>query len=781
MSVTSISSYSELYQPEHQRRAHAMIVAAGAPLVDSAIDLLGRNLLAGNAVVELGTQDAANLVALREIVGPGGSVSGFALSDNHRKRALMELVRAGQDVGITIHDCTPMWQVLEVASLDAVLIPFLLEQFDPEGIQSILAECRTVLKPTGHLAIVAVTAPASPFRLPAVLRYCHKGPTAFNLRCALEAGGFSPDVVRTSTSMGWTVEVVLASPGYESGDTIPSSTEDDLSTRASDMSPESIFSAPFSPPTVELPPTLPIDFQDHLNEIAALRLYEVALEAKYLALATDLSDAFDPRYRCSKEDFEASMNGAKYLAAADDHQIPLPSALQGLCQQIATLRQEHTAARKGFETLAEQHHLDVSSLEAKLETTAAALLEERRLREAQQAEAEVRVCRWRTIEDRLSLHCTEVEQMVHRLTEQLVRAETAITERDTRIAVLKDLLNTANAACATKETEVQQLQERLEEFESAIPDVQEQCALCLKSCSESEDLTDRLRADAEARLAAELVDREELFAALRTAREEIESLNQEVERMEEAAVATERARLQIEGDTIRLLRAELQLKDAQLQILQSDSASDSARHSESLSPPPLVLAIGSVVECFISQCAAKTLHTPHDAVWEDEFLRGPSDDELHQQPPSCGGLRSSMSGDDQRSEATHDCLSTARSVSSNSVQSVQSTTARSTSSPLIQSARRKLFQSGLSHGISASGSKSKRSVPFLSPAKADLSRPRQLVQPRGLQRRVPGTAVPAPQTARGAKTPSAVGPGSPNRRTARIPSTVRASLIPALV
>lgn len=30
----------------------------------------------------------------------------------------------------------------------------------------------------------------------------------------------------------------------------------------------------------------------------------------------------------------------------------------------------------------------------------------------------------------------------------------------------------------------------------------------------------------------ELVDREELFAALRTAREEIESLNQEVERME---------------------------------------------------------------------------------------------------------------------------------------------------------------------------------------------------------------------------------------------------------
>lgn len=33
------------------------------------------------------------------------------------------------------------------------------------------------------------------------------------------------------------------------------------------------------------------------------------------------------------------------------------------------------------------------------------------------------------------------------------------------------------------------------------------------------------------------------------------------------------------------------------------------------------------------------LRAPHDAVWEDEFLRGPSDDELHQQPPSCGGLR----------------------------------------------------------------------------------------------------------------------------------------------
>lgn len=32
-------------------------------------------------------------------------------------------------------------------------------------------------------------------------------------------------------------------------------------------------------------------------QIAALRVYEAALEAKYFALATDLSDAFDPRHR----------------------------------------------------------------------------------------------------------------------------------------------------------------------------------------------------------------------------------------------------------------------------------------------------------------------------------------------------------------------------------------------------------------------------------------------------------------------------------------------------
>lgn len=42
----------------------------------------------------------------------------------------------------------------------------------------ILAECRTVLKPTGHLAIVAVTAPSSlPFCLPAaqgLLKYMER-------------------------------------------------------------------------------------------------------------------------------------------------------------------------------------------------------------------------------------------------------------------------------------------------------------------------------------------------------------------------------------------------------------------------------------------------------------------------------------------------------------------------------------------------------------------------------------------------------------------------------
>eukprot|EP00669_Euglena_mutabilis_P009472 TRINITY_DN4366_c0_g1_i2.p1 TRINITY_DN4366_c0_g1~~TRINITY_DN4366_c0_g1_i2.p1 ORF type:complete len:298 (-),score=34.81 TRINITY_DN4366_c0_g1_i2:739-1503(-) len=244
---------------------------------------------------------------------------------------------------------------------------------------------------------------------------------------------------------------------------------------------------------------------------------------------------------------------------------------------------------------------------------------------------------------------------------------------------------------------------------------------------------------------------------------------------------------------------ELELKDAQLQIQQSSAAPESARQSETISPLPLIFASGHFIECFVAQrevMEAMPLHTPRNAVWEGEIPTGTSDEEADEGPLTCEDkefrpvrpktllrIQSCTSGDDQQSEATHDRLSTAGSFSSTSL---ESPTAHSTSSTPSH-ARRRPFQRVLSQGSPTP--RSKRPAPFASAVKATTpgSRKSPGFERRvtdgspTLRRSVTTSAVPVTQTARGAKSPSAVGPRSPHSRCSQIPSTSRASLIPSLI
>eukprot|EP00667_Euglena_gracilis_P005868 EG_transcript_5915 len=211
-SFASVASYSELYAPGRQRTAYSAFVASGAEHVERALDLLGPELPPGAAVLEIGTRNGAVLAALRGLVGPQGCVTGIAMGDGERKHALKQLITDGLEAGITVHDRIPAWQVAPPASLDGVVLTYLLELLEPDAAASILAECRSVLRPTGHLAVVAVTAvgASGPFRLP-LLRPSAARLRPVDLRTALRATGFSADVVKSTTSWGWNVEVVLAS------------------------------------------------------------------------------------------------------------------------------------------------------------------------------------------------------------------------------------------------------------------------------------------------------------------------------------------------------------------------------------------------------------------------------------------------------------------------------------------------------------------------------------------------------------------------------------------
>jgi hypothetical protein len=204
-SFLSTSSYAEgMRRTDSVKKRHQSFIKGGSPYVERALELLGEHLHPGSSVLEIGTRNTDGLIALRGIVKSSGVVHGIALSEIESNQVWAQLQADGLQEGIHVHAETTASQIVRPNSLDGIAIQYVAELLEPDAAQSLLAECRSCLKPTGHLAVVCATAAPSRFMSSRKLKMP-------SLRSPLEAEGYSCDVVKTVNKSGWNVEIILAS------------------------------------------------------------------------------------------------------------------------------------------------------------------------------------------------------------------------------------------------------------------------------------------------------------------------------------------------------------------------------------------------------------------------------------------------------------------------------------------------------------------------------------------------------------------------------------------
>jgi demethylmenaquinone methyltransferase/2-methoxy-6-polyprenyl-1,4-benzoquinol methylase len=120
-----------------------------------AVDLLA--LQPGERSLEIGFGTGRALVEMAWAVGKSGCAHGIDISSGMLAVARDKL----ETGGVSQQACLLIGDALHLpyapACLDAILMSFTLELFDTPDIPRVLAGCRRVLKPTGRLAIVALT------------------------------------------------------------------------------------------------------------------------------------------------------------------------------------------------------------------------------------------------------------------------------------------------------------------------------------------------------------------------------------------------------------------------------------------------------------------------------------------------------------------------------------------------------------------------------------------------------------------------------------------------
>jgi SAM-dependent methyltransferase len=119
----------------------------------------GLRLLAaapGERILEIGPGTGHTLVTLASQVGPAGTVVGVDLSARMPARTRRRLARAGYTSSIAVVQGDARQLPIGHATVDAVMMSFVLDLIDTDQIPPVLAECRRVLRPAGRLGIVAL-------------------------------------------------------------------------------------------------------------------------------------------------------------------------------------------------------------------------------------------------------------------------------------------------------------------------------------------------------------------------------------------------------------------------------------------------------------------------------------------------------------------------------------------------------------------------------------------------------------------------------------------------
>jgi len=109
-----------------------------------------------SGVLEVGPGTGHGLVTLAGQVGPAGTAIGVDLSARMGARARRRLARAGYTASSAVVRGDARQLPIGHATVDAVMMSFVLDLIDTDQIPTVLVECRSVLRPTGRLVIVAL-------------------------------------------------------------------------------------------------------------------------------------------------------------------------------------------------------------------------------------------------------------------------------------------------------------------------------------------------------------------------------------------------------------------------------------------------------------------------------------------------------------------------------------------------------------------------------------------------------------------------------------------------
>lgn len=170
----------------------------------------------GQVILEPGFGTGQVLVALAELVGEEGKVYGIDISDGMVEQARRRAEKHGLSDRIVLDRGSATAMPYPDGTFDSVFMSFTLELFPDDQIPVVLAECRRVLRPGGHLCVACMSNKGGSPAMERLYEWSHRRfPNFVDCRPidaarSISDAGFGIDEQQHTSMWGLAVDLILA-------------------------------------------------------------------------------------------------------------------------------------------------------------------------------------------------------------------------------------------------------------------------------------------------------------------------------------------------------------------------------------------------------------------------------------------------------------------------------------------------------------------------------------------------------------------------------------------